>query len=105
MSHSRRSHRGRHRSSTPPPRRDQRGFHRLGLDEFLQILLPGFAGPDKREFYNGIARGSVVLFGMLGLVAGTVLGGPLLAVIGFGMSVLLASGTAIRGRFFRRGRP
>ncbi len=101
MTQRRRQRRG-HRSSTPQPSRG--GFHGLGLDAFFQILLPKFAGPEKREFYNGLARGSVALAGMLGLVTGALMGGPVGALIGFGVSVMCASRTAVRGRFFRNRR-
>ncbi len=97
--------RGSRRDFAGPPRPRPQGFRRSGIDAFFQILLPGFQGPDKREFYNEIARGAVGLSGILGLILGTLVAGPVGGFFGLGLGVILASKTAREQRFHRRGRP
>ncbi len=107
MSRHRHGGRGHRRSSrrylAGPPRPRPQGFRRLGIDEFLQILLPGFQGPEKREFYNDIARGTVGLSGILGLILGTIVAGPVGGFFGLGLGLILASKTARKQRFHRHG--
>ena len=96
--------RGSRRSLVRPPRPCRQGFQGLGIDEFYQILLPAFHGPQKREFYNRLARGVVGLSGILGLVFGTSLLGPLGGFLGLGLGLWFASRTAVRDRYHRQGK-
>lgn len=95
---------GRGRHFAVPSRPRPQGFSQMGLDEFHKVLLPGFQGPGKREYYNGIARGMAGLAGILGLVLGTSLLGPIGGFFGLGLGLMLASKTAVQGRYYRHGK-
>lgn len=96
--------RGSRRYYAGPPRPRPRGFSQKGVGEFHQIFLPGCQGPAKRAYFNGIARGMVSLAGLMGLILGTAVLGPLGGFLGLGLGLMLASRSAVEGRFYRCGR-
>ncbi len=103
--HGGRGHRrGSRRDYSGPPRPRPRGFSQLGVGDFHEIFLPGFHGPAKREYFNKLARGLVSLSGLMGLILGTTTLGPIGGFLGLGLGLMLASKTAIKDRFYRRGR-
>jgi hypothetical protein len=87
----------RHSGGHGPPA----GFTPPGLDSFYRVALPGLAGCEKREFFNGISRWLVAGFGLGGVVLGFCALGPLGALLGLAGGLAASGRVAVKGRFHR----
>jgi hypothetical protein len=92
--------RRRRRPGRRPPHRYS-GFTPPGLDAFYRATMPGLAGPEKRDFFNGLSGWLVAGLGLGGAVVGLCWLGPLGAIVGLAAGLAAGGHAAVKGRFFR----
>jgi hypothetical protein len=93
--------RRRRRPGRRPPHRYSGGFTPPGVDSFYRVAMPGLAGREKRDFFNGVARWPVAGLGLGGLILGLCWLGPLGAILGLAGGVVAGARFVVMGRFHR----
>jgi hypothetical protein len=87
---------GRHGRPRPP------GFTPTGVRTFYNVFMPGLQGREKRQFFNQLAGGMVLVFALGGAMVGYAWFGLLGAFLGLGAGIAMGGATAEKGRFYRR---